>query len=99
RVDAAGEGKADQLRPEPSRAHHQVGRKGAVAEDQPAVVEVLQEVIERLDPLRQAALDPLPGPSADDPRDEVEGKDLLDPLVVLVDGEGDAVVAEAALGA
>ena len=73
---------------------HGLGRHHALAEDQLRPVDVLQEVVERLDPLLQPGLQAPPGPGRDHPRDDVEGKDLLDPLGVRVDGEGDAVVAE-----
>ena len=57
-------------------------------------VDVLEEVVQRRDPLLQAGLQPAPGAGGDDPGDHVEGKDLLDPLGIRIDREGDAVVSE-----
>jgi len=62
------------------------------------VIHVLQEQVQGQDPLFQARFQPLPGTGGDDSREGVEGEQLLHPLVVLVDGEGDAVISKASLG-
>lgn len=47
--------------------------------------------------LLEAGFDPLPLTNRDHARHQVEGEDLLDAAVVLIHGERDAMIAEAAL--
>ena len=55
------------------------------------MIDVVQEKIERGDPLDQPALDQVPFVRRNDARDQVEGKNPLGPLVVVIDREGDAL--------
>ena len=62
------------------------------------VVDVVDEQVQRADPLLEALLDPVPFGRRDDPRDEIEGKDPLGAGAVAVHVERDAHVQERALG-
>ncbi len=53
------------------------------------MVDVVNEQVEGRDPLLESGLDVVPLPGFDDPGNEVEGKDLLCPLLITVNGEGD----------
>ncbi len=55
------------------------------------VINVVQKQIQRRDSLDEAALDQIPFFRGNDARHEVEGKNALRPLVVVVDREGDAL--------
>src|SRR5439155_340287 len=50
--------------------------------------------VQRGQALLEPGLEPPPGGCRDDPWDDVEREDLLGPLLVRIDGEGDSVVAE-----
>ena len=69
-----------------------------VAQDALVVVDVVEEEVERGDALAQPALDVLPLGARDDARDQVEREDALEPLLLAVDGEGDALVEERGVG-
>ena len=58
------------------------------------MVDVVEEEVERGDPLDQAGLDLLPLARRDDARERVEREDPLRALVVAVDREGDALLEE-----
>jgi hypothetical protein len=75
---------------------HRLGRHHALPEDQLAAVDVLEEMVQGPHPLLEPGLQPGPGAGRDDAGDHVERKDLLDALLVGIDREGDAVVAEGA---
>ena len=94
RVDAAGRVEADHLAPEVPRAEHELGRHLPVAQDALAVVDVGEEGVERVHALDHAALDVIPLLARDDARDEVEREDPLEPLLLAVDREADALVEE-----
>src|SRR5207248_133199 len=64
-----------------ARKHH-FGRDRPLAQDALAPVDVLQEMVERLHALAQPGLQPPPGPRRDHAGDHVEGKHLLDALLV-----------------
>ena len=53
---------------------------------------------ERPNPLAQAVLDHLPFASGDDPWHQIEWKEALGPFVTAVDGKGDALLEERAIG-
>ena len=55
------------------------------------MIDVLEEQVDRRQPLGQAALERPPLRRGDDARQQVERKDALGALVVAVDGEGDAL--------
>ena len=70
----------------------------AGAEDLLAVVDVVEEGVERLHALLDALRQPAPFGAGDDARHDVEGDQPLGRLRLAVDGEGDAGLAEDALG-
>ena len=89
----------DHLAPEVPRQHDQAARHDPVVEDLLVVVDVVDEEVERLDALPQPRLDQPPLAGRDQARDQVERKDPLSPLRrVGVDGEGDPLVQEGAVG-
>ena len=63
-------------------------------EDLPAAIDVLDVGVDRLDPLRQAALQEVPFGGRDDAGNDVEGDEALLRLRVAIDGKGDADAAE-----
>ena len=72
RVDAARRVEAHHLAPEMAGAEDELGRNPALAEDSLLVVDVVQEQVERLHPLDQAALELVPLGARDHARDQVE---------------------------
>ena len=80
----------------------QVGRHDACAQDVLAVVDVVDEAVERRDTLHQAAPHAAPFLRGDDARNQVEGDQPLGPgallVLVAIHGEGDAHAAEDHLG-
>ena len=69
------------------RAQDLRGRDDLVLEDLLPVVEVVEEQVERGDPLDEARLEPRPLPRRDYAGDQVKGEDALGALRVVVDGE------------
>ena len=65
-----------------------------ILEDLLLVVEVVQEEVQRRDPLDEAGLKARPFAGRDDSRDQVEREDPLGALRVIVDGEGHAAPQE-----
>src|SRR5205085_6145515 len=84
---AEGDGRVDHVR-----------RDGPVLEDLLLVIDIVDEAVERVDALLEAALDVVPLGGADDARDQVEGEDALGALIVAVDVEGDAELQEEPFG-
>ena len=70
----------------------------AVANDLLIVIEVVDEQVQRVDPLLQTPLDARPLVELDDPRQDVERPDLLGAGRVAVDVEGDAHVQQGQIG-
>ncbi len=70
----------------------------AVFDDAPVVVEIVDEVVQRLQPLDQAALDARPLRRLDRARDDVERPRAVDVLAFGVDREGDAHLDDRTLG-
>ena len=68
-----------------------------VLQHPPVGIDVAQEQVQGMDALGQAALDAVPFLGRDDARQQVGGNDPLGGLVVVIDGEGDALVQEALL--
>ena len=62
------------------------------------MVDVVDEAVERVDALFEAALDIVPLGGGDDARDQVEGENALRALVVAVDVEGDAELEQEPFG-
>ena len=79
-VDVLRDPQADALAAVARGPQDQLGRDRPVAEDQAVVVDVVDEQVQRPDPLLQPALDPVPLVGGDQPGDRVERDDLLDPL-------------------
>ncbi len=75
-----------------------VGGDDAVLDDLLVVVDVVDEQVQRADPLLEAPLDPVPFGGRHDPGDEIEGKDPLGAGAVAVHVERDPHVQERALG-
>ena len=74
------------------------GGNGAVLEDFLVVIDVVDEGVERVDALLEAAFDAVPFVRRDDARDQVEGEDAFGAGGVAVDVEGDAQLQQQALG-
>ena len=70
----------------------------AGAQDFLAVVDVVEEGVERLDALLDALRQPPPFGAGDDARHDVEGDQPLGGLLLAIDGEGDAGLAEDTFG-
>ena len=94
RIDAPGRVDVDHLAAKVLRAEDERGRNPAVAQDSLVVVDVVQEEVERTDPLDQAALDVGPFVLRDDARDQVEREDPLEAFLLAVDREADPLVEE-----
>ena len=77
------------LGPVVGRVVEQVGREHPVGDDPPVVVDVVDEVVERPQPLGEPALDDAPLVAVDQARDDVERPGPVDVLTVGVDGERD----------
>ena len=76
----------------------QVGRDAAGADDLLAVIDVVEEGIQRPDALLDAALEQPPFRRGDDARDEIERDQPLERILAAIDGEGDAEPPEERLG-
>ena len=63
----------------------------AVAQNVLRVIDVVQKQIERGDSLHETALDQFPFVGRDDARNQIERKNPFRSLIVVVDGEGDAL--------
>ena len=95
RPDTVRRRRPDALWPEILRVGQQFGREHLVLDDPLVVVDVVDEQVQRLDPLAQPALDARPLVARDHPRDDVERPGAVDRAAFLgVDGEGDAEVAD-----
>ena len=73
-------------------------RHDAVGDNPPVVIEVVDEMVERGEPLDEAALDSRPFASLDRARNDVERPCAIDVLSFRVDGEGNAHFSDRALG-
>jgi hypothetical protein len=73
---------------------HQLGRDHLVAQTLLLLVDVEEEEVERGDALDEPVLEQLPLRGGDDARDEVEGEDALEPFLLPVHRERDALVHE-----
>ena len=79
-------------------AEDQLAGDTSLCEDALLAVDVVEEHGERAQPLLQALLDFPPLLRGDEPRQQADGEDLLRPAVVVVDGEGHALVEQRPLG-
>ena len=84
--------------PEAARRADDLGGDDAVLDDLLGVVDVVDEQVQRADPLLEAPLDPVPFGGRHDPGDEIEGKDPLGAGAVAVHVERDPHVQQRALG-
>jgi hypothetical protein len=73
------------------------GRNDPVLQDELAVVHILEEKVKGFQPLPDAFLNIAPFGGRDDPRDDIEGKDLLDAFPAAVNGKGDTLAHKQAL--
>ncbi len=89
---------ADHLAAEVDVAEHEVGRHDAVVQDLLVVIDVVEELVDRRDPLLDPALDDPPVGGGQDARDEVERQDAIDRVALGIDREGDPEIVELALG-
>ena len=87
RVDTAGRLDAHHLPPEVAGAEDELGGDPPLAENPLLVVDVVQEEVERLHALDQAAFQLVPLGARDHARDQVDGEDPLDRVLLVVDGE------------
>ena len=94
RVDAAGRLDADHLAHEVARPEEQLARDLPVANDPLLAVDVVEEEVERANPLDDAAREPVPLRARNHARDQVEREDPLEPLLLAVDREADPLVHE-----
>ena len=97
-VHPAGHQHALHLRAELGIAIDQVARHDAGVQDGLAMVDVLDEAVQRRDPLHQPLLHARPLAGGDDARDQVEGNQALRArpalILVAIDGKGDADAAK-----
>ena len=78
---------ADALLAEAFGGSHNVLGDHAIAHDFLVVVQIVDQHVQRGDPLLEPALERLPFIAADDPRDDVERNDPLEPAAIAVDVE------------
>ncbi len=98
RINAARYVHALHHRPVLGVLQHLRGRDDAGLEDFLVVIDVVQEQVERPDPLAQAGLQRLPFGRRDDARDDVERDQPLLAGFLAIDGEGDADAVEGEVG-
>lgn len=79
-------------------AEDDLRRDAALRENALGTVDVVEEGLERADPLLDAALDRAPVSGGDDARHQAKGENLLGAARVAVHGKGDALIQERALG-
>src|SRR5258708_19474415 len=89
RVDASRNVDPLHLGPVLRIAEHRLGRNLARANDLALVVDVMQEKIQRLDPLAQARFQPTPLGGRDDARNHVERNQPLSSAPASLDPKGD----------
>jgi hypothetical protein len=97
RVDPARHVHSLHLAPELRVAQDTLARHHAGVEDRLVVIDVMQERIERLYALPQAAVEHLPFRRRNDPRHDVERDQPLGSAVLAIDGERDAHAMKCAL--
>ena len=79
-------------------AKYQLARDDPFRENAPFVVNVLQEQIDRGEPLREPPLECGPLAGGQNARQQIKWKDPFGALLVAVDGERDALSEEGAIG-
>ncbi len=79
------------------RREHHFARNDAVVQNLLIVIDVVDERVQGVDALLQAALDVIPFVGGDDARNQVEGEDALGPGGFAIDVESDAHLQQQAL--
>ncbi len=97
-IDLAGRRMASHLRHIGLVLDHQLKRNAPGLENVLAVIDIVDEGVERLHPLLDAGCKAPPLRRRQDARDDVEGNEALCGLIAAVDGEGDAEAAEDGFG-
>ncbi len=97
--NAAGRIPADALLAKGLCRQDDIAWHDEVLEDLLAVVEVIDEEVQRVDALLEALFQAGPLGGRDDARHDVEGEDLLQPRLLPIDIESDAHLHQGALGA
>ena len=87
--DASGRPEAGALRPIGGRTQHDLPRNHAVTQDPLVVIHIVDEQIQRPDPLLQPALNPRPLRGRYDSRHQIEWENPFRTLFVPIDIEGD----------
>ena len=62
------------------------------------MINIVDEQIERVNPLLQALFEPIPLSGLDDPRNDIERKNLFGRGAIAVDVKGDAVLQQQPFG-
>ena len=93
-IDVLRRREAHHLGPEMLRAFHVLARDLALLDDALAVVNILEEEIQRQHALLEAGFQLGPFGSRDDPRHQVEGENTLRALFVGIDSKGNALAQE-----
>ena len=96
-VDISRHTEVHELRTEVRCLPDVIFRNHAIAQNGLTVIDVVQKKIEASDSLFQPALDLFPFLCGNNSRDEIEGKNPLGPLGVVVKGEGDPLAQESEL--
>ena len=97
-IDAARRIDAHHLRHEGGVLDDDVCRDAPCPQDFLTVIDVVDEGVERPHPLFDAGRKPAPFRGRKHPGNDVEGDEAFGGFVVAIDGEGDALAAETALG-
>ncbi len=92
-VDIAGNLQADAISPVAGCPEDELGGNDPILENEPIVIDVMNEKVESTDPLFEPALDPVPFGGGDQPGNRIERDDAFDALLSAVDGEGDTLLA------
>src|SRR5438477_11384220 len=90
-VNVLRDAEVHELRPEMRRLPDVILGNHAIAQNRLAVIDVVQEEVERGDSLFQTALDFLPFRGGDNSRNQIEGKNSLGPLRIAINSESDAL--------
>ena len=97
-VDVRGDRDALHLRPVLGIVQDLLGRHNAGLDDVLVMIDVMNEHVERLDPLRQTSFELRPFGCGNDAGDDVEGDQALGAGIVAIHGKGDADAAEDQVG-
>ena len=79
-------------------AEDQLRRDDAVAQDMLLMVDIVEQQVDRGDPLRDAALEMLPFVARQDSRDHIERQDPVDRFGFRINRKGDSEIVELRIG-